>query len=253
MCKLVKCCCCATLEQGTFIIGGLDCLSVIMTVVCAILNSRGIITYSFFVGTYLYIFLPVLFLGRLPRLITFILMFKFKDQYLWRNVYYTTRVLTLILQLILTTVDFILRLVLGILIVNDKEFSDDEFFHESTRSANNLLIAYAVVNSIGILGVAIVDGYFCEVVRNYKNEIRGKDSQSGVHNAANVPQTELTSNVGYAVPTTRNFIGHTAPDGENMPHSPLPDRSINATDISLVGHQGAPLPGQHPYMRPPGK
>lgn len=109
-CKPRNCCCCFSIEVGTHIIGGLDCLAFVAAIAqIIIIGVATKLNLIFFNGSFLYTAIPSLLLVRLVRFIFYLVMLPQRNLEKRRDWYFKARFITFFIAIVISIIDLIIN------------------------------------------------------------------------------------------------------------------------------------------------
>jgi hypothetical protein len=108
-CRIDKtCCCCCSVETGTVIIGVLDIIAAIGSLIqCIIVGANGKAGASFFSGSKIWITITSLLICKISRAGVFIFLLRNRQDQKRRHLYFLIRLITFLIQFALSIIDLV--------------------------------------------------------------------------------------------------------------------------------------------------
>jgi len=189
-CKPKTCCCCVSIPVGTHIIGALDILGCVATIIQIIIAGiKGRLDLIFFNGSHLYTIIPTFFLVRFFRALFYIIMIPQRQVEKRRDWYFKVRFITFFVAIVISIIDLIIDAVIA---NKDKEKDDGTDSNENKRRKAGPIF-YIIYGIISTLIAALFDLYFTMIVRQYRNMLRKdlKAAETAPANNMNMPAPNM--------------------------------------------------------------
>eukprot|EP00347_Sterkiella_histriomuscorum_P008077 403346460 len=165
------CCCCIPIQPAVQLIGILDVIGLIGAILTTILNLIGgtVRGFSFYSGTYLFTIVPGFILVRLIRSALYFRMRLDCQEVAKRDQYFKGRLVTFGIMLVISIVDLLIYCLdmSKAIIIRETKRSEDSKEEVTTGT----ITFYGIFGFALIAAYAVVDMYFCMIIRQYRDDL----------------------------------------------------------------------------------